>query len=146
MGWRGVGMPLPPLAPPYKGGERRDKASLTRWRGWECKDHYKRRWMLAWGSMPPSANLAALLSDYASLIRPTFSCLTNADSGFFNDDQGGLRDIHILLQQPVAHSHDVVGFQIPGSQKHDTPIGLVFMNGRTKITIVGQDVGRISVA
>ena len=85
--------------------------------------------MLAWGSMPPSANLAALLSDYASLIRPTFSCLTNADSGFFNDDQGGLRDIHILLQQPVAHSHDVVGFQIPGSQKHDTPIGLVFMNG-----------------
>ena len=79
------------------------------------------------GEMPPSPTSQPRITPLR--FRPTVSCLTNADSGFFNDDQGGLRDIHILLQQPVAHSHDVVGFQIPGSQKHDTPIGLVFMNG-----------------
>ena len=63
------------------------------------------------------------------LLRSAVSGLTNTDSGFFNDNQGALRDIHIMLQQPVAHSHDVVGFQIPGPQEHDTPIRLVFMNG-----------------
>ena len=64
-----------------------------------------------------------------TLRRPAVSGLTDTDSGFFHDNQSALRDVHIMLQQPVAHSHDVVGFQVPGPQKHDAPIRLVFMNG-----------------
>ena len=49
------------------------------------------------------------LTEWGPLSRPAVACLTNANSGFFHDDQGALRDIHIMLQQPVAHSHHVVG-------------------------------------
>ena len=76
MGWRGwecLYLPSPLLTKEGNGAIRHVPGFDQGWRGYECKDHWIRRWMLAWGSMPTSANLAALLSDYASLIRPTFS-------------------------------------------------------------------------
>ena len=67
-------------------------------------------------------------------------CVANANPGFFNHDQGVLGEVHVMMEKLVAHSDDVVRFQISNSQKNDTEERLVFMNGQcSEIGIVGQD-------